>query len=314
MKRYVDYLTSRAKNGIIDFGLNDWAPAKTVTPTDITSTGYYYRDTEIVALAAKVLGKETDAQKYTELAAHIKTAFNKKFFKPDTSEYGNGSQTSLSCALYQGLCQPENRASVVENLVNNVHHHDDHIDTGILGAKYLLTALADNGRGNIAYEIANQKTEPGWGWWIVQGASTLWEQWNGNDSRNHIMYGDISAWFYKTLAGINPDPASPGFKHFIIKPQVLGNLQWAKGTYNSVQGLIVSDWYLKDYRFNLTVTIPPNTTATLYLPVGNMQKVQEDGRALDKAPGVKNVSTKENSTVIEVGSGTYKFSMPFPEN
>jgi alpha-L-rhamnosidase len=314
MKRYVDYLTSRAKDHIINFGLPDWAPADTKTPTDITSTGYYYRDVQVVALAAKVLGKESDAQKYSNLGSEIKTAFNKHFFKPASAEYGNSSQTSLSCALYQGLVDPANRDRVVESLVNNVHHHDDHIDTGILGAKYLLPALSDNGKGNIAYLIANQKTQPSWGWWIVQGATTLWEQWNGDDSRNHIMYGDILAWFYKTLAGINPDPQSPGFKHFIIKPQVLGNLQWAKGTYNSVHGLIISDWYLQEYRFNLTVTIPPNTTATIYLPTSSAQKITEGGRTLDKALGVKTVSAENNSTAVEVTSGTYKFSLPFPEN
>ncbi|MGZ4974467.1 MAG: alpha-L-rhamnosidase-related protein, partial [Limisphaerales bacterium] len=308
MKRYVDYLTSRAKNGIINFGLPDWAPANTTTPTDITSTGYYYRDTQIVALAAKVLGKESDAQKYTDLAASIKTAFNNKFYNAATGKYGNASQTSLSCALYQGLCEPTDRQRVVENLVDNVHRHDDHIDTGILGAKYLLYALTDNGRGNLAYQIANQKTQPSWGWWIVQGASTLWEQWNGNDSRNHIMYGDISAWFYKALAGINPDPASPGFKHFIIKPHVLGNLQWAKGTYNSVNGLIVSDWYLKDGRFNLIATVPANTTAIVYLPTGNAEKIEESGKKLEKVVGVHKVSTEGESTLIEVGSGIYRFT------
>ncbi len=314
MKRYVDYLSSRAKSGIINFGLPDWAPANTTTPTDITSTGYYYRDTQIVALAAKVLGKESDAQKYTDLAASIKTAFNNKFYNPATGNYGNGSQTSLSCALYQGLCEPTDRQRVVENLVDNVHHHDDHIDTGILGAKYLLYALTDNGRGNLAYEIANQKTQPSWGWWIVQGASTLWEQWNGNDSHNHIMYGDISAWFYKALAGINSDPASPGFKHFIIKPEVLGNLQWAKGTYNSVHGLIVSDWYLKEGKFNLTVTVPPNTTATIYLPCGNPGDVHESGRSLEDTAGFNRVEAEGGLTIVEVDSGTYKFSMPFPQN
>lgn len=306
MKRYVDYLTSRAKDHIINFGLPDWAPADTQTPTDITSTGYYYRDVQIVALAAKVLGKEADAQKYTALAAQIKDAFNRHFFKPDSALYGNGSQTSLSCALYQGLVEPANRDRVVSNLVANVHRHNDHIDTGILGAKYLLTALSENGQPRIAYNIANQKTQPGWGWWIEQGATTLWEQWNGNDSRNHIMYGDILAWFYKTLAGINPDPASPGFKHFIIKPQL--HLS-AKATYNSVYGEIVSDWYLlKSNRYGLKVTVPPNTTATIYLPTTEPQQIEEGGHRLEKSDAIKNISTEGNLTVIDVAAGTYQFT------
>lgn len=307
MKRYVDYLTSRTKDHIINFGLPDWAPVDTKTPTDITSTAYYYRDAQVVALAAQILGKEIDAQKYSGLAATIKTAFNNKFYKPETGEYGNGSQTSLSCALYQGLCEPANREHVISNLVANVHHHNDHIDTGILGAKYLLTALSDNGQAQLAAKVANQKTQPSWGWWITQGATTLWEQWNGNDSRNHIMYGDILAWFYKTVAGINPDPQSPGFKHFIIKPERIG--QSAKGTYNSVYGLIVSDWYyLKNNRFCLNVTVPPNTTATICLPTKDAQQIEEDGQRLGKNGGIKNVSTKGAVTLVEAGSGIYRFT------
>jgi alpha-L-rhamnosidase len=308
MKRYVDYLMSRAKNGIINFGLPDWAPANTKTPTDITSTAYYFRDAQIVALAAKVLGKETDAQHYTRLASEIKSAFNKHFFKSDSAEYGNGSQTSLNCALYQGLVESDARDRVTSNLVANVHQHGDHIDTGILGAKYVLNALSENGQANLAYQIANQKTQPSWGWWIDQGATTLWEQWNGDDSRNHIMYGDILAWFYKTIAGINPDPQSPGFKHFIIKPHVLGNMHSARAKYNSAHGLIVSDWYLENRQFNLSVTVPPNTTATIYLPVNNVKQITEGGRALQQAVGVRSATNKGSSTAVEVGSGTYKFT------
>jgi alpha-L-rhamnosidase len=311
MKRYVDYLTSRAKDHIINFGLPDWAPAETKTPTDITSTAYYYRDVQIVALAAKVLGKETDAQKYTALATKIKSAFNKHFFKPDSGVYGNGSQTSLSCALYQGLCEPQNRDRVVANLVANIHAHKDHLDTGILGAKYLLTALSDNGEAGLASRIANQRTQPSWGWWIDEGATTLWEQWNGDDSRNHIMYGDILGWFYKTLAGINPDPQTPGFKHFIIKPFRAG--QSAMATYRSVYGTIASEWHiLKNNRLCLNVTVPPNTTATVYLATKNPQQIEEGGRIsaskLDKRRGVKKVSTEGDFTLIEIGSGRYRFT------
>ena len=173
MKRYVDYLTSKAKDGIVDLGLNDWAPYKTKTPADITSTAYYYRDTQIVALTAGLMGNEADARKYDELAASIKKAFNTKFYHADTGLYGNGSQTSLSCALYQGLVEPENKARVLANLVAAVEKANGHIDTGILGAKYLLNALLENGRADVAYRIASQKDLPSWGWWIEQGATTL---------------------------------------------------------------------------------------------------------------------------------------------
>jgi alpha-L-rhamnosidase len=310
LKRYVDYLTSKAKDGIVDIGLNDWAPFKTSTPADITSTAYYYVDTQIVALTAKLMGNEADARKYKELATSIKQAFNGKFYHPETGLYGNGSQTSLSCALYQGLVEPENKARVLSNLVAAVEKCNGHIDTGILGAKYLLNALLENGRADVAYRIASQKDLPSWGWWIEQGATTLWEQWNGTESRNHIMFGDISAWFYKALAGINVDPTAPAFKHFVIKPNIVGDLTSAKASCDSVRGGIVSDWVVEKGRFKLTVKVPANTTATVWVPTTDPSAVVEGGWPAMKAEGVRDFRIEAGRAVFEVGSGTYHFTAP----
>jgi len=310
MKRYVDYLTSKAKDGIVDIGLNDWAPFKTKTPADITSTAYYYRDAQIVALTAGLMGNEADARKYTDLAASIKQAFNRKFYHPDTGLYGNGSQTSLSCALYQGLVEPENQERVLQNLVAAVEQANNHIDTGILGAKYLLNALLENGRADVACRIVSQKDLPSWGWWLEQGATTLWEQWNGTESRNHIMFGDVSAWFYKALAGINLDPAAPAFQHIIIKPNPVGGLTSARAYYDSVRGRIVSDWIIKKDRFHLTVTIPANTTATVSLPTTKLESVKEGSTPAFKAEGVRGFRVEAGRTLLEVGSGTYRFTAP----
>jgi len=310
IKRYVDYLTTRASNNIVDIGLNDWAPYKTKTPADITDTAYYYRDTLIVALAASLLGQAGDANHYTQLAGQIKQSFNAKFFNPDSGIYGNGSQTSLSCALYQGLVEPENQARVVQNLVTEVARQNGHIDTGILGAKYLLNTLTDHGRADIAYEIAAQKDMPGWGWWIEQGATTLWEDWNGSESRNHIMYGDISAWFYKALAGINEDPATPGFKHFIIRPQPVGDLTSAGAEYDSIHGRIKSSWKIARGVFTLDVVVPVNTTATVSVPVGQSAEVRVNGAPVSQADGVMSCTASGGVVICEVGSGEYVFTLP----
>lgn len=310
LKRYVDYLTTRATNNIVAIGLNDWAPFKTKTPADITDTAYYYRDTKIVALAASLLGKTEDAAHYNQLAEQIKTSFNEYFFHADTGTYGNGSQTSLSCALYQGLVAPENHALVLQNLVAKVKDSNGHIDTGILGAKYILNALTEYGRTDVAYQLAAQKDLPGWGWWIEQGATTLWEQWDGSESRNHIMFGDISAWFYKALAGINPDPAAPGFKHFFIRPQPVDGLAFAKAEYDSIHGQIVSDWKIKNGVFNLRVVVPANTTATICVPNAKLADVREAGNLASKADGVISASQKPGAATFEVGSGEYHFSAP----
>jgi alpha-L-rhamnosidase len=309
-RRYIDYLTSRAKGGIVSIGLNDWAPAKTTTPADITDTAYYYKDTQITALAAKLAGKEAAVRQYAELAASIRKAFNAKFYKPDASSYGNGSQTSLSCALYQGLVDSENTTRVLNSLVTAVEAADSHIDTGILGAKYLLNALIENGRADVAWRIVTQTNPPSWGWWIDQGATTLWEQWNGTESRNHIMFGDISAWFYKALAGINPDPAAAGFKHFFVRPQLLGDLTSARADYDSIRGKIVSDWRVEDGEFRLNLTVPANTTATVFIPAVLGSEVEEGGDPARRVKGVKLLRQDPTGAVFQVASGAYRFRAP----
>jgi alpha-L-rhamnosidase len=306
MKRYVDYLTSRAKDGIVKIGLNDWAPWKTKTEAGITDTAYYYVDAKIVALAAELLGKKDDARKYTELAASIKAAFNQKFYHADTDLYDNGGQTALSCALYQGLVESENQARVLANLVAAVEKTTNHIDTGILGTKYMLNTLLENGRADVAYRIIAQQDEPSWGWWLAQGATTLWEQWNGTESRNHIMFGDVSAWFYKALAGIQPDPQVPGFKHFYVTPQVVGDLTSARGEYDSIRGRIVSDWRVVNGQFHLRVVVPANTTATVTLPIA--KDVLEKSRPVAQRRAVQLLRSESGRTVVETTSGEYLFS------
>lgn len=307
MKRYVNFLTSCATNDIVSGGLGDWAPFKTKTPADITDTAYYYRGALIVSLAASLLGNTPDADHYRQLAEHIKKSFNAKFYNADNGTYGNGSQTSLSCALYFGLVTPDNQPRVLRNLVADIRRQNGHIDTGILGAKYLLNILTDNGRTDVAYQIASQTDLPGWGWWIKQGATTLWESWAGGGSHNHIMFGDISAWFYKALAGINADPASPGFKHFIIRPQPVGDLTFARADYESIHGKIASDWKIKDGQFYLHVVIPPNTTATVCIPNARLGDVREGGSPAARTVGIISALQQGSSAIFEVESGEYDF-------
>lgn len=307
LKLYVDYLTTRASNGIVKIGLGDWCPAKTKTPVEITSTGYYYADAVIVSKIATLLGKKEDAARYAALAADIKKAFNRAFFNPQTKQYGAGSQTALSCALYQGLVEPQHVAAVTGNLVADVAAQKDHLDCGILGTKYLLHALTDNGRADVAYTVTSQTTAPSWGNWIKRGATTLWEDWEGKSSLNHIMFGDISAWFFGTLAGIRPDPTAPGFKKIIIRPTPVGDLKWARASHDSMRGKIVSDWKREREKFVLDVAIPANTTATVFIPAKNATNVTEGGKPLDKASGVKFLRTENDYAVLAVESGAYRF-------
>ena len=271
MKRYVDYLTSRARDNIVDYGLGDWCPPEGgaqgyKTPHALTSTAYYYVDAKLVSETAKMLGKADDARKYAELADQIGKAFGKTFYDPKTGTYEGGEQCGMACAIYQGLVPAREKGKVMKALLAEVERRDGHVWAGILGAKYLLHALTDNGRADVAYEAVTKRDWPSWGYWIDQGATSLWEDWRGGSSRNHIMFGDIGAWFYEALAGINPDPAKPGFKHIIIRPQPVGDLEWVRAWHKSPYGVIRSSWKREGGEFTLDIEIPANTTATVYMP------------------------------------------------
>ena len=307
MRLYVDYLTRRAEKGIVSIGLGDWCPFETETPVPVTSTGYYFVDAMIVSVAARLLGRTDDAVKYAELARGIRQAFNDKFLDRGKGIYSSGSQTALGCALCQGLAPDDVRASVLQNLVANVERRQGHLDFGILGSKYVLHALTEGGRADVAYRIASQTTHPSWGHWIEQGATTLWESWNGGDSRCHIMFGDISAWFYKALAGINSDRAAPGFKHIVIQPHVVGDLTYAKARYDSIRGPISSSWRKGADGLHLDVEIPANASATVHVPAPEGARIEEGGKPAAEAEGVSFKGREGGWAVFEVGSGSYTF-------
>lgn len=303
-KRYVDYLSSVAKDHIVDIGLGDWVPADTETPVAVTSTGYYYVDTRILARAAEMLGKEEDAEKYSELAEKIRESFNEHFYKGN-GVYANGSQTALSCAIYQGFARGERKAKAVQQLVKNIEEHDGHIDTGILGAKYLFHALTRNGEADVAYRVATRTTYPSYGHWIERGATTLWESWDGKQggSLNHIMFGDISAWFYQTLGGIRVDPDKPGFKHIIFRPYPLGDLKWVEAEHESIYGTVKSSWKKSGDSFRLEVTVPVNCTATVSVPLeGENSSVH-----LPDEQGIERAGRRGQRMLYQTGSGTYVF-------
>jgi alpha-L-rhamnosidase len=309
MKKYVDYAASRSPEYIADFGLGDWIPLKTTTPVGMTSTGYFYYAATTVSKAAGILGKEADQKLYWELAEKIKAAFNKKYFNAKELTYANGSQTALSCALFQGLVPENYKAGVSKKLAAAVHLKDDHIDCGILGARYIQHALTANGDASLAYKLVATKTYPGWGYWIENGATTLWEDWKGESSLNHIMLGDVSSWFYKTISGIRPDDSGPGFKRFIIKPEVREDLTWAKGKYESVYGTIVSNWKVENSEYIHDIEVPVNTTAKYYFPAPKISMVKESGKTI-RPPDFNVAKNEKNELFILLAPGRYRFTMP----
>jgi len=270
IRRYVDRITETAPNGLTTWGLGDWIPVKSKTPVEFTSSVYYFVDATILARAAKMFDKQDDAKKYTLLAQKIKDAINAKYLNRETGIYGEGVQTELSVPLQWGIVPNELRASVAANLAKRVEADNKHLDVGLLGTKAILNALSENGYADLAFTLASQRDFPSWGWWIVNGATTLYENWPIDATRdlsmNHIMFGEVSAWFFKALGGIKPDPEHPGFKNIIMRPYFVSGLMYANVSHRSPYGEIVSKWERRRNTITYSVTVPANSTADLYLP------------------------------------------------
>lgn len=313
MKKYVDYVETMAEDYIVEFGSGDWCPPKgqrhiKKSSAALTNTAYYYVDTHLLSKIATILGNTEDANYYSELSKAIRKAVREKFIDFDNGCVGDNGQTSLACVLYQGLVDESEETLLLQSLVDEVERCEKHIDCGILGSKYVMHTLTELGRADLAYEIATQVTFPGWGHLIMQGATTLWEDWMGNESLNHHMFSDISAWFYKGLAGINPDAERPGFKHIIIKPNPVGDLMWVKAWHESMYGKIKCNWNRIGEKINLDVTIPTNCTATVYIPGTCIENVLESGNNIHDVSGITYEKIEEDYMVLTVESGTYSFS------
>ena len=315
MARYVAYLESKAGNGhILSDGLGDWRQLES-TPSAVTATTIFFDDARILASMAELLGKAEDAARYGKLASEIRDAFNKRFFNAAAKQYAAGTQTANAIPLDMGMVPEENRTEVLGGLVKRLQANG--LKAGEIGFPYLLRALAKGGRSDVIFAMINQTDKPGYGFQLNYGATSLPEDWDyqpGN-SQNHFMLGHINEWFYHDLAGIQCDPAAVGFKKIIIKPWVpalsgverVGDLTWVKAHYDSLYGQIVSNWKREGDILTMDVTIPVNTTATVYVPARDAAGVTESGNPAAQARGVKFLRMESGAAVYEVGSGCYRF-------
>jgi len=308
-KRWLALLQSRAQDGILDNGISDHE-SLVPKPRTLTGTGFYYLNAKLLAGIARALGKEADATETEALAEQIKAAFNRRFLKPGTGRYDTATQACQAFALYLGLVPREEQDRALEVLVRDIEAHGGHLTTGIFGTKFMLHTLADLGRADMAFEVVNQRTFPGWGYMLENGATTLWEHWQFSDntySHNHPMFGSVSEWFYRVLGGINAAPDAVAFDRIIIRPQPVGDLKWVKATYDSVRGNVVSDWTREGGRFRLRVRVPVGATATVFLPAKEGTPILEGGKPVERASGVRLASREGGNAVLEFGSGNYTF-------
>lgn len=293
MRRYVDYLKTRADNGILSFGLGDWydygdfrAGFSRNTPVPLVATAHYYMTVMYLIEAAKMVGNDFDIRYYSSLADDIRIAFDKRFLNNDTAQYGTGSQCSNALPLFLHMTQDK---KVFMNLLKDIEAHGNRLTTGDVGNRYLIQALARNGRHELIYKMFNHEEAPGYGFQLKFGATTLTEQWDPRQgsSWNHFMMGQIDEWFFNSLAGIRPNAASgfgnqqndskQGYQKFVIAPKPVGDLKFVNSSYETLYGTIVVDWTRKDGTFTLNISVPVNTTAVVYLPGEKKPKEVQSG-------------------------------------
>ena len=235
-------------------------------PAQLINSIHYVYQLKLASKIASALGKESDASTYGARAAAVSKAIHQRFYNAGDHSYLNGDSVLEAFPLLTGVVPPELRKDVMENLENTIRvRNEGHLDTGMHGTYFLMKYLTETDRSDLVYLMTNRKDYPGWGYMLANGATTSWEGWTGQ-SHIHDTLISIGAWFTEGLAGIRSDGKSPGFQHFIVKPSVVGDLTFVKAKYRSIHGDIVSDWRIENGTFKLSVTVPPGTTATVFVP------------------------------------------------
>jgi len=331
MKKYVDFLSSTSEENIITMGkYGDWCPPSSIvsrkTPNELISTWYYYHDTLLFSKIAKILEKNKDHNFYKNKADDIKTAFNKKFFKTFfytpiklSPSDRTTSQTSNILPLYLDIVPKTNRKSVLNTLIRAIQEdYDYHIDTGIIGTRYLFDTLTENGFPEVAYKMINQKSYPGYGYMIREGATTLWERWEklegqGMNSHNHIMLGSVGTWFYNTLVGLKS--LEPGWKSIRIKPYIPKDVTFARASIGTIKGVISCAWEKSINDFKLTLSIPLGSDTEVWIPLLDKSAIVKEGgktilknsKPLDLENDIKFKMIEEDYAIFSIGSGYYQF-------
>jgi alpha-L-rhamnosidase len=319
-KYLVDYIMTKDKYG-------DWCvppenlqlihakDSNRLTDGKLIATAYYYKLLFYMQRFANLTGNKADVEKFSLLSDSIKIAFQKRFYNPEKRYYSNNTVTANILPLYFGICPDSLKATVFEKMYQKIHEVDkDHVSTGLIGIQFLMRVLTEYNHTNLAFTLASNKTYPSYGYMIANGATTIWELWNGNtaapnmNSQNHVMMlGDLLTWFYENLAGIRPDKEEVGFKKIIMKPALPDDLLFVNASYKSSYGLIKSNWEKNDGIMEWNVSIPANTSARISIPSKSIDDIMESGRLLSNAENVQIINWKDGAAIVEIPSGDYQF-------
>lgn len=330
MKKWMLYMKSKyMKNYIITRDkYGDWCvppeslnlihakDSNRLTDGKLIATAYYYKLLSYMQRFANITDNKDDAKYYGLLSDSIRTAFQQEFYNPKLKQYSNNTVTANLLPLYFGICPDSLRAPVFEKIRHKVHvENHGHISTGLIGSQWIMRGLTEYGYPDLAYIMASNKTYPSWGYMVENGATTIWELWNGNtadpgmNSQNHVMLlGDLLTWFYENLAGIRTNKTDVAFKKIIMKPTIPAGLDFVKASYNSFHGLIKSEWKNSVDQFEWKISIPANTSATVYIPANSVEEITESGLSIANSKDIKFMKEDDGAVVLEIASGNYTFT------
>ncbi|MFS2188071.1 family 78 glycoside hydrolase catalytic domain [Mucilaginibacter sp. Mucisp84] len=330
MKKWMDYMRVKyMKNNIVTKDkYGDWCvPPESLelihakdsslnTDGQLIATAYYNHLSGLMEKFATMLHKPADAQFFASTKQNVARAFNDKYFNKATSKYSNNTVTANLLPLYFGITSKANKQAVFKNIVAKINEAHDHISTGVIGTQWLMRGLTEFGRPDLAWKIASNTTYPSWGYMATRGATTIWELWNGDtanpamNSRNHIMLlGDLIAWFYQDIAGIKT--VNAGFKQVVMQPAIIIGLDSVNASYQTAYGLVKSSYTSTKDSFNWHVTVPPNSSALVYVPAKAMDEVIENGRKVSAIKDGKPVKMENGKAVLSIGSGDYDFEVKY---
>jgi alpha-L-rhamnosidase len=338
MVKFVEFCRKRSTPDLLPparfhcFG--DWLSIKADTPKDVIFTAYFAHSTALTAQAAEAMGKREDAAKYRQLFERIRDAFKRAYIGPDGRIKGN-TQAVYVLAIAFGLVEPATPKSVpglrpsdgkdferaAKYLVEDIEKRGYHLSTGFIGTRSLMPALSMIGRDDVAFRLLHNDTFPSWGFSIKQGATSIWERWDGwtpekgfqdpgMNSFAHYSFGAVYGWMAHTIGGIRIGASS---RRVFIAPRIDPDLNWAKTSYKGLSGMVATSWKRDGDRLELDVTIPANMTATVWLPAADAKDITESGRPIGQAEGVSGpipiAMSRTPGIPFDVGSGTYHFAM-----
>ncbi len=330
MRKWLKYMESRYlsdKYIMTKDSYGDWCmPPPTIAagrgksanvkhPSQLISTAYYYYFLKLIQKFAKLSGHENDIGEYEAQARKVYQAFNVTFYKTEQQAYGDNKLTENLLATAFGLVPDTEIEGVKQNIVNLIEvKNKGHLSTGVVGTSWLMRTLTDIGQSALAWKLVTNTTYPSWGYMIENGATTIWELWNGNtaapkmNSYNHVMMlGDLPVWLYEDLLGISPSEEKVGFKEIVMEPQLIDGLRYARGSYQSPYGKIKSSWHKKGSTFRWDISIPPNSTACVSIPSSTLSKIKEGGKNIQKSEGLSVLAEEKGRVLLHLGSGDYQF-------